>query len=69
MKNKEYSIVAISLDRVIPFDTMMERFNTRLNRLRSEGWYQFGEPSLSIDHTYMTLIMWREIPNANGPYR
>ncbi len=68
--NKEYNIVRRNIN-VFPADEQfyMDNFNNKLNLLRVDGWQQFGEPTLNEDHTILTLIMWREVSNTNGPYR
>lgn len=69
--NKEYQIVQLHHNGITYNFTEQDinLFNNRLNRLRSEGWQPFGEPSLNIGHDHLTLVMWREITSTNGPYR
>lgn len=68
---KEYQIVQLCHNGIthsfVEQDIIL--FNNRLARLRTEGWQPFGEPSLNVEHSYLTLVMWREVPSTNGPYR
>lgn len=69
--DKEYQIIQMCHNTIICAFTEQDTvlFNNRLNRLRTEGWQPFGEPSLNVEHSYLTLVMWREVPSTNGPYR